>query len=189
MAVAVLTFVLQISVMGGWVSFGTIGLAWAIMLCVLYLVLLFGFALTVFLVRTDPDEIAQSLKSQDGFIPGIRPGRNTAEHLNSIVWRAAIPAAICLGVLCIGSDFVFIRLFGLPPAMGGTGLVIVTFVILGLMPQLLHDGKPRNPDPPDLFGPDIGKRPSPSDWEESDFDPSELFPERQRRHRAHAHVR
>ena len=74
-------------------------------------------------VQFNPDEQADNLKKYGGFIPGIRPGRPTAEYLDHVITRLTLPGAMYLGIIAV-LPTIFIRYAGFSQAMaralGGT---------------------------------------------------------------------
>ena len=96
---------------------------------VIYIVLVIFFAYFYTSVTFNPLEIANNMKKQGGFIPGIRPGKPTSEYLtkilNYIIFIGACGLTI-IGVL----PFVFNGVFGASVSFGGTSLIIIASVIL-----------------------------------------------------------
>ena len=96
---------------------------------VIYVVLVIFFAYFYTSVTFNPLEIANNMKKQGGFIPGIRPGKPTSEYLtkilNYIIFIGACGLTI-VGVL----PFVFNGVFGASVSFGGTSLIIIASVIL-----------------------------------------------------------
>src|SRR3546814_16838137 len=67
----------------------------------------------------NPEETAENLKRQNGFIPGIRPGKNTAAYLDFVLTRITVNGAAYLAVICVGPEY-FITRSALPFHLGGT---------------------------------------------------------------------
>ena len=103
----------------------------------LYFLLTVGFTYFYTAFTFKPDETAEQLRKNGGFIPGIRPGRPTQEYLGRVVSRITLA-----GALFLGSVAVFPVLLGvLDPslqglAIGGTGLLIVVSVVVETMKQI-----------------------------------------------------
>jgi preprotein translocase subunit SecY len=101
------------------------------------LIILFSFFYTA--VQFNPTEQADNLKKYGGFIPGIRPGRPTAQYLDRIVTRLTFPGAIYLGTIAV-LPTIFIRYAGFSQAtgraLGGTSVLIVVGVALDTMRQM-----------------------------------------------------
>ena len=83
----------------------------------------------------NPKEVADNLKKWGGFIPGIRPGRDTEEFLNKILTRITLIGALYVAFICVIPSF-FIKNLNLPFYFGGTSLLIVVGVAMDLMAQL-----------------------------------------------------
>jgi preprotein translocase subunit SecY len=99
------------------------------------LIILFSF---VFLtLQFNPEELAENMKKSGGFIPGIRPGRKTADFFNYLLIRIGLVGAIYLGVLAIFPNLIYAT-FTLPmlSALSGTGLLIIVGVALELAAQV-----------------------------------------------------
>jgi len=98
------------------------------------LVILFTFFYTS--VVFQPTQIAKNLQNQGGFIPGIRPGRETADYLQSIVIKIAFIGALFLGTIAV-LPFVVQSISGISTlVIGGTGILIVVSVIIDTMRQI-----------------------------------------------------
>ncbi|KKB34887.1 preprotein translocase subunit SecY [Bacillus thermotolerans] len=104
---------------------------------IIYVALIVAFTYFYAFIQVNPEQLADNLKKQGGYIPGIRPGKNTQDYLTSVLYRLTFVGAIFLSVISILPVF-FINFAGLPPAaqIGGTGLLIVVGVALETMKQL-----------------------------------------------------
>ncbi|MBI4239619.1 preprotein translocase subunit SecY [Candidatus Uhrbacteria bacterium] len=103
---------------------------------VLYFLLVIGFTYFYTAVIFKPEQIAENLQKQGGFIPGIRPGNPTIEYLQSIVSRIILPGAIFLGFIAV-LPLMLQDLTGLSAlAVGGTSLLIVVSVVLETFKQI-----------------------------------------------------
>ena len=101
-----------------------------------YFVLVFGFTYLYTAINFDPEKIAENLQKGGAFVPGIRPGRPTAEYLSNVTSRLTLVGAIFLGIIAI-LPLVMQAVTGNPVlAIGGTGLLIVVSVVLELVKQL-----------------------------------------------------
>jgi len=100
------------------------------------LIIIFSFFYTAITVRTD--EMAQGLKRSGGFIPGIRPGKDTAEKLDTVLSRITFPGSLFLAFLSILPAFVV--QFGVQQGWalfyGGTSLIIMVGVAIDTMQQI-----------------------------------------------------
>lgn len=96
----------------------------------LYFVLVIAFTYFYTAVTFNPEKIAEEIKKQGGFIPGIRPGKPTAEYLNKILNRITLAGAVFLGMIAILPSIAR-SLTGITTMMiGGTGILIVVSVVL-----------------------------------------------------------
>ncbi len=100
-----------------------------------YFLLVVGFTYFYTAFQFDPVKIADDIKKRGGFIPGVRPGKNTTDYLRKIINRITLGGAVFLGAIAIlpnlaGSFFGFGNL-----AVGGSGLLIVVSVVLETIRQ------------------------------------------------------
>ena len=97
---------------------------------VLYFLLVFGFTYFYTEVIFHPDQIAENLQKQGGFIPGIRPGRQTVDYLKNTTNRIILAGALFLGVIAV-LPLVLRSFTGITTlAVGGTSLLIVVSVVI-----------------------------------------------------------
>ena len=80
-------------------------------------------------------EIADNMKKQGGFIPGIRPGKPTSEYLSKLLNYIVFIGAIGLTIVCVVPYF-FNGVFGAQVSFGGTSLIIIVSVVLETMKQI-----------------------------------------------------
>ncbi|AJD05637.1 preprotein translocase SecYEG, SecY subunit [Campylobacter lari] len=80
-------------------------------------------------------DIAENLKRQGGFIPGIRPGEGTANYLNEVASRLTLSGSIYLGLVAT-LPWLIVKLFGVPFYFGGTSVLIVVQVALDTMRKI-----------------------------------------------------
>jgi preprotein translocase subunit SecY len=101
---------------------------------VLYLLLIVGFTYFYTFVQINPMQLADQLKKNGGFVPGIRPGKTTETYLTRVLNRLTLPGAFFLAAVAILPVF-FISIAGLPQSVqiGGTSLLIVVGVALETM--------------------------------------------------------
>ncbi|KSU57444.1 preprotein translocase subunit SecY [[Bacillus] enclensis] len=104
---------------------------------IIYVALIVAFTYFYAFIQVNPEQMAENLKKQGGYIPGIRPGKTTQEYLTRVLYRLTFVGAIFLSVISI-LPMLFINFAGLPPAaqIGGTSLLIVVGVALETMKQL-----------------------------------------------------
>lgn len=98
-----------------------------------FLIVFFTFFYTS--LQSNPDETAENLKKQGGFVAGIRPGKNTAEYLDYVITRLTVLGAFYLTMLCILPEFL-IATMQVPFFLGGTTLLIVVSVIMDTVTQI-----------------------------------------------------
>ncbi len=100
------------------------------------MIVLFTYFYTAITVR--PTQMAEEMKKNSGFIPGIKPGKKTAEYLDSIMSRITLPGSIFLGIVAILPAFA--RYFGVNQSFaqffGGTSLLITVGVVLDTLQQI-----------------------------------------------------
>ncbi|MBQ7679450.1 MAG: preprotein translocase subunit SecY [Butyrivibrio sp.] len=102
---------------------------------IVYVLLLIFFAYFYTSITFNPLEIAENIKKQGGFIPGIRPGKPTSDYLNSILNYIIFIGAIGLTIIGV-LPFFFNGVFGANVSFGGTSLIIVVSVILETIKQV-----------------------------------------------------
>ncbi|WP_347301889.1 preprotein translocase subunit SecY [Croceibacterium sp. TMG7-5b_MA50] len=83
----------------------------------------------------NPEETAENLKKNGGFIPGIRPGKRTAEYLDYVLTRITVLGAIYLTIVCVVPEYLVAQT-GLPLFLGGTSLLIVVNVTVDTITQI-----------------------------------------------------
>ncbi|MDE1467999.1 preprotein translocase subunit SecY [Aurantiacibacter sp. D1-12] len=83
----------------------------------------------------NPEDTADNLKKQGGFIPGIRPGKRTADYLDYVLSRITVVGAIYLTAVCVVPEY-FIASNGLPLLLGGTSLLITVNVTVDTISQI-----------------------------------------------------
>ncbi|MEO5374970.1 MAG: preprotein translocase subunit SecY [Alphaproteobacteria bacterium] len=101
----------------------------------LYALLIAFFAFFYTAVVFNPQETAENLKKYGGFVPGIRPGKNTADYLDYVLSRLTVIGAIYLVVLSVLPEFLISRL-AVPFYFGGTSLLIVVTVTMDTVAQI-----------------------------------------------------
>ena len=101
-------------------------------------VLIFAFTYFYTAIMINPMQISEDLKKNNGFIPGVKPGRTTAEYIDTIMSRITLPGALFLGIVAIMPAFA--SLFGVTNSFaqffGGTSLIIMVGVILDTLQQI-----------------------------------------------------
>ncbi|MAG12367.1 preprotein translocase subunit SecY [bacterium] len=103
---------------------------------VLYFILVFFFTYFYTAVTFDPEALSTNLQKSGAFIPGIRPGRTTAEYIAKILTRITLVGAIFLGIIAV-LPLVMQGMTGVAAfAIGGTALLIVVSVVLDLVKKI-----------------------------------------------------
>ncbi len=103
---------------------------------VTYFVLVIAFTYFYTAVTFDPKNIAENIQKQGGFVPGIRPGRQTTEYLKYVVNRITLSGAIFLGLIAVLPLIVQAITGTSTMTIGGTALLIVVSVVLETMKQI-----------------------------------------------------
>ena len=101
----------------------------------LYIVLCVFFAYFYTSITFNPLEVADNIKKQGGFIPGIRPGKPTSDYLTNILNYIIFIGAVGLIIVCV-IPFIFNGVFGANVSFGGTSIIIVVGVILETVKQI-----------------------------------------------------
>jgi preprotein translocase subunit SecY len=83
----------------------------------------------------NPEETSENLKKNGGFIPGIRPGKRTAEYLDYVLTRITVIGAIYLTLVCVLPEYMIAQT-GIPLFLGGTSLLIVVNVTVDTITQI-----------------------------------------------------
>jgi preprotein translocase subunit SecY len=115
-------------------SFGTAFLPGHWVYSVAFTLLIVFFAYFYTSIIYNPKEIADNLKKSGGFIPGVRPGRRTAEYIDQILTRVVLPGAIFLAVISVGPLHLK-SVFNLSFYIGGTSVLIAIGVALDTLRQ------------------------------------------------------
>jgi preprotein translocase subunit SecY len=101
----------------------------------IYVVLIFFFCYFYTAVTFNPEDVADNMKKHGGFIPGIRPGKRTAEYIDRVLTRITLGGAIYVAAVCI-LPTVLITKFAVPFYYGGTSLLIVVGVAIDTIAQM-----------------------------------------------------
>ena len=102
---------------------------------IIYAALIMFFAFFYTAVVFNPADTADNLKKYGGFIPGIRPGRNTADYLDFILTRLTTVGALYLALISLLPEFLISK-FAVPFYFGGTSLLIVVTVTMDTVAQI-----------------------------------------------------
>jgi preprotein translocase subunit SecY len=101
-----------------------------------YFLFIFVFTYFYTAVTFDPQQISENLQKSGAFIPGVRPGQSTAEHLSKIVTRITLVGALFLGVVAVLPLVLRSYTGNAALAIGGTALLIVVSVVLDVAKKL-----------------------------------------------------
>jgi preprotein translocase subunit SecY len=105
---------------------------------VIYAVLIIAFTIFYTAVTVNPQQMADDLKRNNGFIPGVKPGKPTADYIDTVMSRITWPGALFLTIVAVMPAFA--RLFGVNQAFaqffGGTSLIILVGVVLDTLQQI-----------------------------------------------------
>ena len=100
-----------------------------------YVLLIIFFCYFYTAVTFNPVDVADNMKKYGGYIPGIRPGKKTAEHIDRVLSRLTLIGASYVATVCVLPIFLSMR-FNVPFYFGGTALLIVVGVALDTIGQI-----------------------------------------------------
>jgi preprotein translocase subunit SecY len=100
-----------------------------------YVIFIFFFCYFYTAVHFDPVEVADNMKRYGGFVPGIRPGKNTADYIDKVLTRITFSGAIYVSAVCILPQILIYKL-NVPFYFGGTALLIVVGVAMDTVNQI-----------------------------------------------------
>ncbi|MGE5663835.1 MAG: preprotein translocase subunit SecY [Deltaproteobacteria bacterium] len=101
----------------------------------LYVAFIIFFCYFYTAVTFNPVDVADNMKKYGGFVPGIRPGKKTAEYIDRILIRITLGGALYVSVICVLPSILISR-FNVPFYFGGTGLLIVVGVAMDTIQQI-----------------------------------------------------
>lgn len=105
---------------------------------VIYAVLIIAFTIFYTAVTVNPQQMAEDLKRNNGFIPGVKPGKPTADYIDTVMSRITWPGALFLTIVAVMPAFA--RVFGINQSFaqffGGTSLIILVGVVLDTLQQI-----------------------------------------------------
>ena len=101
----------------------------------IYVIFIFFFCYFYTAVHFNPVDVADNMKRYGGFIPGIRPGKNTAEYIDRVLTRITFFGAIYVSAICVLPQILIYKL-NVPFYFGGTALLIVVGVAIDTMNQI-----------------------------------------------------
>jgi preprotein translocase subunit SecY len=106
---------------------------WRWTLMYVTLIIFFSFFYTA--IQFQPVQVADNLKKQNAFIPGIRPGKATADFIDAVMTRITVAGALYMSLVCTVPDFLHTQ-FKVPFYFGGTSIMIVVGVALDFVQQI-----------------------------------------------------
>jgi preprotein translocase subunit SecY len=101
----------------------------------LYVAFIIFFCYFYTAVTFNPVDVADNMKKYGGFVPGIRPGKKTAEYIDRILTRITLGGALYVAAICVLPSILIAR-FNVPFYFGGTGLLIVVGVAMDTIQQI-----------------------------------------------------
>jgi preprotein translocase subunit SecY len=102
---------------------------------IIYVLFIIFFCYFYTAVNYNPMDIAENMKKQGGFIPGIRPGKNTADYIDKVMTRLTLGGAIYISLVCILPQILMYQA-NMPYYFGGTSLLIVVGVAMDTANQI-----------------------------------------------------
>ena len=102
---------------------------------IMFSVLIIFFCFFYTAIIYNPNEVAETLKKQGAFLPGIRPGEQTARYIDSVLTRLTMIGAIYVTLVCLMPQFLVV-FAKVPFYLGGTSLLIVVVVVMDFMSQV-----------------------------------------------------
>lgn len=102
---------------------------------VVYVAMIIFFAYFYTGIMIDPDDVAENIKRNGGYIPGIRPGKRTAEYILRVLNRITAIGAVYLGAVCVLPNILIVQT-GVPFYFGGTALLICVGVAMDTVAQI-----------------------------------------------------
>ena len=110
--------------------------SWPYNLTFAFLIILFTFFYTA--ITINPNQMADDMKRNNGFIPGIKPGKETSDFISGVLDRVTLPGSLLLALIAVLPAFAMI--FGVSQSFstfyGGTSLLIMVGVILDTLQQI-----------------------------------------------------
>ena len=101
----------------------------------LYVLMIVFFCFFYGPIQFNPEDVADNLKKQNGFVPGIRPGKRTADYLDYVLTRITVIGSAYLALVCVIPE-VLISQAAVPFYLGGTSLLIVVNVTMDTVTQI-----------------------------------------------------
>lgn len=102
---------------------------------ILFAALIIFFCFFYTALMFNPKEVADNLKKSGAYVPGIRPGEQTAKHIDNVMTRLTVVGAIYIAAVCLLPQFLVVAT-NVPFYLGGTSLLIVVVVVMDFMSQV-----------------------------------------------------
>ena len=102
---------------------------------VVYVALIIFFCFFYTSIMINPDDVSENIKRSGGYIPGVRPGRNTADYIDAVLSRLTLVGAIYVAAICV-LPVLLSQEMGVPFYFGGTALLIAVSVSLDTVGQI-----------------------------------------------------
>ncbi len=129
-----------------WVQRASAIMAWgSLPHTIVFVVFLVFFCFFYVAVTFNPVDVADNLKRNGGFVPGVRPGKKTADFLDKVITRLTVVGATYMSVICV-LPTILINEFNVPFYFGGTALLIVVVVSIDTIGQIESHTMMRNYD-------------------------------------------
>jgi len=101
----------------------------------LYIGFIIFFCFFYTAIQFNPEDVAENMKKNGGYIPGIRPGKRTAEYVDKVLTRITVGGALYVSAVCVLPTFLMSK-FNVPFYFGGTALLIVVGVAIDTISQI-----------------------------------------------------
>ena len=102
---------------------------------ILYAIAIVFFCFFYTALQFNPKDTAENLKKSGAFIPGIRPGEQTARYIDGVMTRLTVAGAIYITLVCLLPEFLIVN-WNVPFYFGGTSLLIIVVVVMDFMAQM-----------------------------------------------------
>lgn len=102
---------------------------------VIFMALIIFFCFFYTALMYNPSEVADNLKKSGAYIPGIRPGEQSAKYIDSVLTRLTVVGSLYMAAVCLMPQFMIVAT-GIPFYLGGTSLLIVVVVLMDFMSQV-----------------------------------------------------
>ncbi len=102
---------------------------------IIFMLLIVFFCFFYTALMYNPNEVADNLKKSGAYIPGIRPGEQSARYIDSVLTRLTVVGSMYMAAVCLMPQFIIVAT-GIPFYLGGTSLLIVVVVLMDFMSQV-----------------------------------------------------